>query len=150
MDEDMEELGEKELLVLFAEYPALFLEEDLTGLFEAQEENAYRERLRFFLETARQKYQGDRVKWLEYVLSLVVSCPPLLKQEGEFRWVRDELFTILMKRYLGQKAGIFRQNRETTESHKLFAQDFWSAWMGVSKKLNCKDRPSSPRPPLCT
>jgi len=131
MDEGMEKLGEKELLALFAECPALFLEE-----------NPYRERLKFFLETARQKYQGDRVKWLEYVLSLVVSCPPLLKQEGEFGWVRDELFTILMKRYLGQKAGIFRQKKETTEGTKLFAQDFWSAWMGVSKNLNSKGRPS--------
>ena len=142
MDEGMEKLGEKELLGLFAECPALFLEEALTGHVEAQEGNPYRERLKFFLETARHKYQGDRVKWLEYVLSLVVSCPPLLKQEGEFGWVRDELFTILMKRYLGQKAGIFRPNKETTGSTKLFAQDFWSAWMGVSKKLNSKGRPS--------
>ena len=124
----------------FAEVPALFLKESLDQDDLLQGPSA-RQRLYRLLETAKRQYHGDRVKWITYVLALVIACPPVLKQEGEFGWVREELLAILMQRYLGQKAGIFRSNQEGEEKGKLYAQDFWVAWRSVAKALTSKGRP---------
>ncbi len=115
---NVESLTEDELLALAAGMPHL--------LFESAEGRHYRDRLKTLVEDHRARVAKDRDLRLQYVLTLVLRCPPFLEKQVGFEWVAEE----------------FRQALRMRSCSQVYNKRFWEALECVRGKLN-KGRPRS-------